>query len=117
MHPSRKILLVTGIVSLFVTAPRLVASGAYVNTPANPPSEADAASRARYDNGKAVFNGKFTPADAPSAAAEAALRALQERLPKSAAKGVDLVALAGKIDEKQLEDLRYFMAVRYKISS
>lgn len=110
-------MLVTALTSLLLTAPRLAASGAYVNTPANPPSEADAASRARYDNGKAVFSGKFTPAATPSAQAEAVLRELQERLPKSAAKGVDLVALVGKVDEKQIEDLRYFMTVRYKISS
>lgn len=117
MKPSRKILLVTGIASLLCLAPRLAASGAYVNTPANPPSEADAASRARYDNGKAVFSGKFTPSDSPATQAATVLRELQERLPKSAAKGVDLVALAGKIDEQQLEDLRYFMTVRYKINT
>lgn len=72
---------------------------------------------AKYELGKAVFNGKATmSAGAGNAEAQGEkLAAWQKALPVAAAKTVNLPAFAGKLTAEQMDALQYFIEVRYNL--
>ena len=91
------------------------ASGTYSARPIRPPVSAVDANK--YNIGKHIFSGKYEPGKPPGDAATPTprLKALQEKLPKSAQKTSDLPALAGKLSNEQMQSLEYYLGVRYKI--
>jgi hypothetical protein len=96
----------------------LTASGNYSTRPPQPPAGIVENSR-MYELGKAIFSGKATLNDSSSTDARpqrARLSDLQQKLPPSLKKTVDLPGMAGKLSPVQLEALEYFLKVRHKIS-
>jgi hypothetical protein len=96
-------------------APTLLeASGSYPGPGIRP---AVRVNTAKYELGKAVFNGKATmTAGAGNADVQGEkLAAWQKALPVAAAKTVNLPALAGKLTTEQIDALEYFLEVRYNL--
>jgi hypothetical protein len=96
-------------------APTLLeASGSYPGPGIRP---AVRVNTAKYELGKAVFNGKATmTAGAGNADVQGEkLTAWQKALPAAAAKTVNLPALAGKLTTEQIDALEYFLEVRYNL--
>lgn len=91
------------------------ASGSSPMRPQLPPQSrsAEAIDSAKYELGKAVFNGK-APLSAPNAASA---RAQKPRLAAAAANagksGANLPALAGRLSESQLSAVEYFISKRH----
>src|SRR5688572_11050957 len=112
----------TSIVALMLLAPICVeASGTYTVRPPRPPGlvrrDAIPEQRDKYEEGKRIYSGKAKLTTRQSAAntaeQEKRLRALQARLPESAAKETDLTALAGKLTWEQLDALEYYVRKKY----
>lgn len=100
--------------ALLVPSAAALASGTYR---AGPARASDSIDREAYNQGKQLFAGKATPTGDGSAHAEqlAVLRGWHERLPASVTRTRDLKALAGTLSDEQLEQLGYFLKLRYKI--
>jgi hypothetical protein len=92
------------------------ASGSYSARPPRPPVTGTKLDSGKYSLGKKIYTGKAELRASPGAEAaqqEARLRALQNRLPKSAGKKVNLPSLAGKLSARELEALEYYVDKRY----
>jgi hypothetical protein len=68
----------------------------------------------RYELGKALVSGRLQGAGTRSAEETRNLAALQNRLPPSAKRNVDLSKLQG-LSPEQWAALRYYLELRYKI--
>ncbi len=92
------------------------ASGTYRGAPPQAPSSID---REAYEQGKLLFNGRAQlGSHEPERQAQLdELSALQAELPAAVRKSKDLTELAGKLSPEQIEQLRYFLNVRYKVGS
>lgn len=72
----------------------------------------------KYHRGKQIFTGraKFdNGSSSPAAQYAERLKKLQALLPQAAQGSVKLPQLAGKINADHLEDLEYYLGVRYRI--
>lgn len=106
------ILTLTAAVVLGGSIQPIMASGSYPGAGIRPASRVIPA---KYELGKTIFNGKAT-LNAGAGDAEAQrpiLQGWQKALPASAAKGVDLPALAGKLTGEQIDALQHFLEIRY----
>ena len=114
MNSLRRLLL-TGVVAvLLATAFDLAASGSYTGRPPQPGASGRAHERALYALGQRIFTGKVKPAATVEAAPQAGrLQKLQATLPEKTAARTDLTALAGKLEEEQLEALEFYVNKRY----
>jgi hypothetical protein len=99
------------------TAVPALASGSYSARPPKPPAQsADGMKmdREKYGLGQKVYEGSvMTPGAGNADAQTARLQAVQAKLPAHAAQAKDLVALAGKLSDAQLEALEYFVEQRF----
>ncbi len=90
-----------------------LASGSYGGRPPRPPSSSD---RSLYTLGKSILNGKIELQQvADEAEQQVFLLELQEKLPIKARSKVNLVEFAGKLTDQQLQGIKSYLAVRYKV--
>lgn len=93
------------------------ASGSYSNRLPTPPAKSDGGmklDREKYGLGQKIYDGKIKLLAADHAVAQMdRLKALQARLPASAARKKNLAALAGKLSAEQLDALEYFVQRRF----
>ena len=109
----KKTILVILFAFLVVSPLPSLASGSYGGRPPRPPSSSD---RALYTIGKSLIAGKIALQDVADADSQGMVLAqLQDRLPKSARQKIDLMPFAGKLTDQQLEGLKSYLKVRYKI--
>src|SRR5213593_496234 len=89
------------------------ASGSYSNRLPTPPAKSDGGMKLdheKYGLGQKIYDEKIKlMADGDAAAQTERLKALQAKLPASAAKKKNLLALAGKLSTEQLDALEYFI--------
>ena len=109
------------VVCLAAATTLLQASGHYRGRPPKPPTaghKQDVPDQGKYALGKKIFTGKEARATQPgvdTAQQEARLKALQARLPEKTQSGTNLPALAGKLSERELEALEYYVRERYPV--
>ena len=96
------------------TAATVFASGSYSGRPPTPNHARARIHQEKWERGKLVYAGAATPAGGGDANAQTPrLQAAQAMLPAEVAQTKDLVALAGKLSEAQLESLEYFVSRRF----
>ena len=96
------------------TASTVFGSGSYSGRPPNPNHAGARIDQEKWEMGKLVYAGAATFAGGGDAHAQTPrLQAAQAMLPSEIAKAKDLVALAGKLSEAQLESLEYFVSRRF----
>ncbi|NRA37908.1 MAG: hypothetical protein HRU15_07200 [Planctomycetes bacterium] len=106
---------------LIFTAPLIHASGSRPRKPPRPPgiNADDGVDKAQYALGKKVYRARGVKTTADAAVAKkqkTVLDELQKKLTEKKIKSKTPVdALAGRIDEKQLNALRYYIKTRYDI--
>ncbi|MEM9444278.1 MAG: hypothetical protein AAGA18_02900 [Verrucomicrobiota bacterium] len=84
--------------------------------PSGPPGKGEDAKL--YHLGKQVVTGKATLGDIAADKLEnqrSVLESLQEKLPNKAKNKVKLAPLAGKLTEKQLDGVKKYLIIRYRI--
>ena len=94
-------------------------SGSYASRLPKPPASTDDGMKLDpkiYGLGQKLYDGKIKPAAEGDPQVQLdRLKALQNQLPKSAAKKKDLVAFAGKLSAEQLQALEYFVQHRFPL--
>jgi len=93
----------------------LFASGSRPQKPGKPPRNPDIT---KYNSGKALFTGKKELPKVNEKIKEAQLallKIIESKVPASARKKYSVLPLAGRVSEKELEDLKYYLSIRYKI--
>jgi len=90
-----------------------MASGTYAGRATAPPRRPDAA---KYHRGKQLFTGEAQPTGpgGPPDDQQRDLAALATRLPRDAG-GVDLPPLAGRLSDAELDAIRYYLQIRFKV--
>ena len=107
-------LLIQLFIYLLLTS-SLCASGSYPGKPGKPPKTPDVN---RYQMGKAIFTGKkkLTKVDDSKKNAQTALlEKINKKLSSKVKRKYKIINLAGKMDDKQMDSLLYYLSVRYKI--
>ena len=100
---------------LFIST--LAASGSRPQKPGKPPRNPDIT---KYNNGKALFTGKKELPSANEKIKETqltVLKAIDSKIPASAKKKYKILPLAGRLSDKQIEDLKYYLSIRYKLKN
>ena len=93
----------------------LLASGSRPQKPGKPPRNPDIT---KYNSGKALFTGKKKLPEVNEKNKEAQLillKKIESKVPASARKKYSVLPLAGRVSEKEVEDLKYYLSIRYKI--
>ena len=100
--------------ALALTASSAAASGSYVGASSH---RAGLDDYAKYELGKHLASGKIELAEFAKADGDQGkvLVALQAQLPRGARNRIDLPAFAGRLDSGQLEAIRYYLKVRFKV--
>ena len=98
-----------------VTSLGLLASGSYPGKPGKPPRTPDVN---RYQLGKAIFTGKKKLAaadDARKEAQSATIAKIESKLPAKVKRKYSVTGFAGKLSDKEMGALIYYLGVRYRI--
>ncbi len=109
-------MLLTMVAAVLVgtTSVPSMASGSYPGPGIRPPAKHDTA---KYELGKAVFNGKtqLTIGAGNAETQGATLKEWQKALPVAVQRTTDLPAMAGKLTQDQMDGLQHFLEVRYNL--
>jgi len=123
MLPQYKILGILTIAGLFLLIPLdfssscLLASGGYGG--AGIQQDKGRIDREKYQLGKSIYNGEFPiPAqidETKKSEQYEQLNQIQNKLPRPEQRRTNLLSLAGRLTEEQLEALRHFVSVRFNV--
>ena len=107
--------MIKQLIILIILTGTLLGSGSRPQKPGKPPRNPDIV---KYNSGKALFTGKKQLPQVNPDLRKSQLRVLQEIenvLPKTAKKKYSVLPLAGRLTEKEIEVLKYYLSIRYKI--
>lgn len=103
------------ILILMIIGSSLFASGSRPNKPGKPPRNPDIT---KYNSGKALFTGKKELPEVNEKIKETQLdllKSIESKVPESARKKYSILPLAGRVSKEEIEDLKYYLIIRYKI--
>lgn len=112
-----RLVIFAALLGATVAAPAF-ASGRYSGRPPQPPAKSGDSmmklDRDKYALGQKVYEGSVMTTNSGEADAQMGrLKAVQMKLPAETAQMKDLVGLAGKLSETQLEALEYYVEQRF----